>query len=185
MVHVPAGDDDGQHARGALGPEGFLKARVVEGDGEVRQGQDFWCGAVILFEHEALGLRIALGEAQNIGEVSASEAVDRLAIVANHHEVAVVLDAEVDDLALDEVGVLVFVDQDMLKARGVALGDLGVLVKESLPVNEEIIEVHQAHGLLALSVALGDRGEGREKPLEMRGFFFDDLLQRAASIDAE
>ena len=55
-----------------------------------------------------------------------------LGIVAHHHHVPMLHGEQVDDLGLQPVRVLIFVDQDVLKLFGVKVGDRLVFSISSL-----------------------------------------------------
>src|SRR6266536_4004469 len=84
-------------------------------DRRVRHLQDFWHTAVIHFDLEHLRIRITLRKFENVLEVRAAPGVDRLRVVANYHEVAMVMREQVDKISLDFVRVLVFIDENELE----------------------------------------------------------------------
>src|SRR3989338_3724140 len=84
----------------------------------------------------------------------AAEAVDRLRVVAYHHQVAVPGRQSVDDLRLNEVCVLIFIDHDVLELGGVFLRDGGILRQEFVPEVKEIVKVHQIVFPFALDVEI-------------------------------
>jgi hypothetical protein len=61
---------------------------------------------------------------EDVADGRGTEGVDRLRIVADHGEAAAVRLKTEQDRGLKPVGVLIFVDQNVIKAPGDILGDL-------------------------------------------------------------
>ena len=125
----------------------------VGGDGSVGEPQDFGRAAVIGFDAINRGPVIALGEFDDVFKVRAPPRVDALGIVSDHHEVAMPPGQQIDQLALDFVGVLIFIDEDELKPPLLVLAHGGVFPQQLEPEHEQIVEVHAVAGFLARGVA--------------------------------
>ena len=69
--------------------------------------------------------------------------------VADHHDAAVALGEEVDELELRGVGVLELVDEDVTEAVAVALEGFGVFTEEPHREHEQIVEVDSGRFLQA------------------------------------
>jgi hypothetical protein len=78
------------------------------------------------------------------------------------------------------VGVLVFVDQDVLEAVSVGAVDVGVLAEELEPAQQQVVVVHHAHGLLAAGVGVEGGEDGVSEGEEGGG----SASQRAVDADA-
>ena len=74
--------------------------------------------AVVARQAERLRLRIALRKPEDVLERRAAEGVDRLRVVADDRHVALDPGHAVDDVALQRVGVLVLVHQDVVVGGG-------------------------------------------------------------------
>ena len=77
--------------------------------------------AVVLFEADRGALGEVLFELQDVADVCATPSVDRLRVVTNDGQVAVVAGDGLDEAVLGFVDVLVLVDEDMPVPVGVAL----------------------------------------------------------------
>ena len=108
-------------------------------DRRVRDLQDFRHTAVIHFDLEHLRIRIALRKFENVLEVRAAPGVNRLRVVPDHHQVAMVAREQVDKVSLDFVRVLVFVDEDELKLPTVKGSDLLMLDEPSLGLAPKLV----------------------------------------------
>ena len=86
----------------------------------------------------------------------AAERVDALRVVSDDQRVAVQRRHPIDDLALQEVRVLVLVDEDRVELALQGLARLRHLDEQPLPVHQEIVEVHRVHLRLALGEASRD-----------------------------
>lgn len=71
-----------------------------------------------------------------------------MGIVADDHDVAVTNGEKVDDLGLQAVRVLIFVNQNVLKLVGVEVGDLAFLDKQTFYVDQQIVVIHHVPLLL-------------------------------------
>src|SRR6476659_5295450 len=87
----------------------FPKLLDVGCDRRVRHLQIFRHTAVVHFDLEHLRIGIALRKFENVLKVRTTPGVDRLRVVAHHHQVAMVARDQVDKIGLDFVRVLVFV----------------------------------------------------------------------------
>ena len=97
--------------------------------------------AVVALEPDHVGAREILLEAQDVADLGAAPAVDRLVVVADAGDVPVLLGEQAQPEVLGDVGVLVLVDQDRAKAPLVVGEDLGLLPEQAEAVQEQIAEV--------------------------------------------
>ena len=107
-----------------------------------------------------MGVGIRILELENVGDVGAAEPVDRLGIVADHHQVAVLPGEQLEPAVLGVVGVLVLVDEDVAETGGVALADLGEELQDVDGADEEVVEVHRVHAVQLALVGAVDVGDG-------------------------
>ena len=97
------------------------------GDDRVGGVEDRLGRAVVLLEADDLGVGVVALELEDVADVGAAPGVDRLVVVADHGEVAVLAGEQVGEAVLGVVRVLVLVDQDVAEGALVvaqALGDL-------------------------------------------------------------
>ena len=86
------------------------------------------CGgrAVVLLEPGDRGAREILLEPQDVADLGAAPAVDRLVVVADAAQIAAALGQQPQPEILRDVGVLVFVDQQVPEAPLVVGKDVGI-----------------------------------------------------------
>ena len=136
----------------------LLAARVVRHHGVGRR-QDMARRAVVLLKTHHLGLGIVLLKVEDVLDVGATPAVNRLVVVAHHHEVAVLGSQEVGNGVLGLVGVLVLVHADLAEALLIAVQHLGMLGEQLVRTGEQVIEVHRIGAReAALELCIDARG---------------------------
>ena len=184
LLGLVSGDDVGGDGAGRIGGEElFGELGRVVADADVGEREELGRGAVVLLKVEGDGFGVADGEVEDVGDVGAAEGVDGLAVVADDHHGAVTCGHEVDDFALDGVGVLELVDEEVVEAALERLADVVVFAEEAAPEDEEVVEIGDAGLELAALVEgdavadlCGECGEGR-------GAFEDEGLEVAACVD--
>ena len=92
-------------------------------------------------------------------DVGAAEAVDRLSVVADHRQVAVLAGEQLEPAVLGVVGVLVLVDEDVAEGGGVAVADLREELEDVDRADEQVVEVHRVHAVQLALVELVDVGD--------------------------
>ena len=116
----------------------------------VRDAEDVRRAAVVLLQPHDLDLREILLELQDVAQVRAAPAVDRLVGIARDGQVRIVDRQGPDDGVLGQVRVLVLVDQDVAVA-GVQLSpQLVLLAQQRGHVQQQVVEIDRI---------------GREQPL--------------------
>ena len=127
--------------------------------------------AVVLGErkHPARGLA-ALAEDLDVG---VPEAVDRLELVADEEEI--LGRQQIDELALEPIGVLELVDEDRPEAPALSLPDRRVVAQEVAGRQLEVLEVERGLGRLRCGVRVG---EAAEEVLEQRTVSRRQLVER-------
>jgi len=154
---VVVGAQRGGETIGSIGPE--LLGEVIGGLAQHRIGhrEDGHRGSIILFEGDAGGAGEVIGEVPHVGDGGGPKGVDGLGIVAHCTQVGVGPAHAAHDVGLDWIGVLVFVDEDMVeqitqrpsrRARG-----------EAPPEQQEVVVVEDIVGPLAGGVGGEDRAE--------------------------
>jgi hypothetical protein len=128
---------------------------AVEEDAGIGQVKDLRGRPVVDFQLENLGRRIPIGKGENVGKMSPSEGVDGLRVVPHDHEVPMLLGQQVDDVGLDTIGVLILIHQDVAELFSISGSHLGMILKQGLPVEEEIVKIQAIEFLLPLPVVPG------------------------------
>ena len=157
-------------------------------------------GVLEKIERESPGTAAMLRALANINEIPPSTVADVRLLVdacefypalkeriseAQHHDVLVARAELIDELGLDQVGVLVFVDENELKLTLITLGDFRVIAQEPHGFFEQIIKVHGICRALARFI-LGLRFADLRRELEKVWIFFDEhLFDRAPRIHRE
>ena len=98
-------------------------------------------------------------EVEDVADVGVAEAVDRLVLVADHHQVAVLGGEQLQQPVLGVVGVLVLVDEDVAEGAAPALAHLLEQLQDVDRADQEVVEVHRVgleHPLLVEREDLGD-----------------------------
>ena len=171
--------------RFADGREVFRELAFVAGDRGVGDFEDLGDAAVVRFDFEDAGARVGFWELQDVFEICSAPGVDALGIVAHDHEVLVVGGEEVDEFGLEAVCVLVFIDEDLLKAALVGGGDFGAGEEKLERLGEEVVEIHRVRFTLSCLVGgldffdLGGEGD------EVAVFFGEDFADRGCGVDGE
>ena len=94
-------------------------------------------------DHNA-GVRERFLEFEDVSDVGTSERIDGLIAVTDDEDVSMVVGEFEHNVVLCGVGVLVFVDEDMMEASLVVVENIGIVVEEFNSDREEVVEVHGA-----------------------------------------
>ena len=121
-------------AVGAFGPEPLGPALAIALDHRVGGGEDRLGGAVVLLQLDHRGVGEVVLEIEDVADVGVAEAVDRLIVVADHHQVAVLGGEQLQQPVLGVVGVLVLVDEDVAEDAAPAVAHLVVAAPSALTV---------------------------------------------------
>ena len=98
--------------------------------------------AVVALQPDDRGAREVLLEAQDVADLGAAPAVDRLVVVADAGDVLVPLGEQAQPEVLGDVGVLVLVDQDVRgSGAGSAASTSGLLGEQRQAVQQQVAEV--------------------------------------------
>ena len=120
----------------------FWKLVFVGENGGVRHIQHAGNAAVVCFDFEDLRAGVCLRKAQDVFKIRAPPRVDALGIVAHDHHISMVCGKEVDEFRLEAVGVLILIDEDVLKLALVLRGDLGICQQQLKRLGEQVVKVH-------------------------------------------
>ena len=125
----------------------------------MRRVEDGLAGAVVLLEVDHVRVGVVLAEVEDVADVGATKAVDRLVVISDHGDVAVLRGEQVDEHVLRAVGVLVLVDEDMSKAVSPLGERLLVGAVELDQLHDQVVEVEPARAAQHLLVGLVDPAE--------------------------
>ena len=136
--------------------------------------------AVVLLEPDDRRPGKILLEAQDVADLGAAPAVDRLVVVADAAEIAALLGQEPQPQILRDVGVLVLVDEEIAEAPLVVGEDVGIAGQEGQVVQQQVAEidgVHRQQPLLVLPVEVDRPAVG-----EFAGIGAPDLFGAEAAV---
>ena len=157
LLHgVARGHEGGLHPHVARGLEVLLELAPVVRDGSVGQREDVGRAPVVFFEAEEPGVGVALRKGDDVLEMSTPETVDALRVITHHCDVSLLTGQEVHQVGLHLVGVLVFIHEDVAKARLEFPPDFFVFREQIPREGEEAREIHRLNLFLALLVVSGD-----------------------------
>ncbi len=143
LLVIGEGTDDFYRCSGFLFREDFLvDLSFVMGNDAVRRVDDGLCRAVVLFKLEYLEFGVVAAEAEDILDAGSPESVDALGIVAHHAYVVVLFCQPVNDQVLGIIGVLVFIDQNVVEFLLVAVQYSGVVAEQQVGNHKQVVEVH-------------------------------------------
>ena len=145
LLHLVVGlSRDHLLATRAIGPQPFLGALGVVADDAVRRVEDGLARSVVLLEMHDVRVWIVLLEIEDVADVRTAKAIDRLIVVADHRDVAVLRGEEVNEHVLGPVRVLVLVDQYVAEPVAPLLERLGVGAVELDELHDQVVEIEPA-----------------------------------------
>ena len=152
LAVVNTGNELGLLAAAACRPEVFRVALPRLTYHPVGRFQNRWGGAVVLLKGDDRGSGELLRKIEHVAHCRRAEAVDALGVVADDGEVVLPLGPHpAKNARLDVVGVLVLIDEDVVKAPADRLRQRRIL-EHVVEVEQEIVIVKHALALLALDV---------------------------------
>ena len=130
LLAVPGAGDRHLLARLVLGAQRLAEPALVVGDEMRGGGEDVAGRAVVALQpHHGRAGKIVL-EAQDVVDLGAAPAIDRLVVVADAGDVCGALREQPQPEILRDVGVLVFVDEDVAEALLICAQHVRVLAEE-------------------------------------------------------
>ena len=192
-----AGNQQRLLAAGALGPEVLRKTPAGLCHDRVRGFQDRRHTPIVLIERDGGRPRKLLGKAQDVLDSRAAKGIDRLRVIAHDHDGAIRriavcvriagLSHEApgffQDGGLNGVCVLIFIDEDVLKAPGKSAANsrLGECL---LPVEEQVVVIKQLTLAFAFHIFLEDALDLRTMVVAPWEAFGEDLFERLTRVHA-
>jgi hypothetical protein len=134
-------------------PEILREALAGEVDYAIGGGQDRLRRAIVPVERDDVGRRAeGAGKVEDIAYGGGTEGIDRLGVVADDSETAPFRLQRQQDRGLETVGVLIFVDQDMVEPAPYILGQRR-LAEGLRPVEQQIVVIENVLRLLGVDVS--------------------------------
>ena len=99
-------------------------------------------------------------EVQDVVDVGAAKAVDRLVVIADHAHVSLLAGEQLEQPVLGMVRVLVLVDEDPPEGAAVPLGDVLEQLEQVDGPKQQVVEVDRVHLVDALLVQVVRVGGG-------------------------
>ena len=140
-------------ARALLGPQRLVLAVLVERDHLIGRVQDVGRGAVVLLELDDLRIRKVLFKVQNVADIRAAPAVDRLIVVADDAEVAALLCQQAHEHILRVVGILILVHVDIAELALIRLQHRRMRGKQLQRLDDQVVKVERVGALELLLVS--------------------------------
>ncbi len=92
---------------------------------------------------------------------------------------------EIDDFRLQNIGILVFVNQNMKKLLRERLQDIRMFPQEPQAIDQKIIEIHDGQIFFSLLVMTGDRMDVPGQMQKERISAVQDVIQGAMRVDGQ
>ena len=152
LLGIPGAGDRDFFARLVFRPKRLAEAALVLGDEAGGGREDVAGGAVVALEpdHRRAG-KIVL-EAEDVVDLGAAPAIDRLVVVADAAQVLARLSQKPQPEILGDVGVLVLVHQHVAEAVLVLLQNVRVLAPQAQAFEQEIAEIGGVENLQPLLI---------------------------------
>ena len=167
FLAIPRAGDRDLLARLVLGAQRLAEPAFVMRD-QVRGGaQDVGGRAVVALQPDDFGAGEVLLEPQDIVDLGAAPAVDRLIVIANTADVLGTLTDQPQPEILRDVGVLIFIDQHVFETLMVLPQHFRVLAEQAQHLDQQIAKVGRIErfqprliGLVKLDAAPAREGRG-------------------------
>ena len=122
------------------------------GDQQVGGVENRLSRTIVLLQRDDLGSRHELiGKAKNIFDFSGAKRIDRLRVITNHCDAVTLWFEGTQNLRLNQVGVLVFIDQNMVEP-GANLSGKFFFRDQVAPVQQQVVIVERLVVLFARNI---------------------------------
>ena len=153
LLVVPHAGNRHRPAHVVVGEERLAEAALVVGDQPGGGSQDVALGAVVALQADDGRAREILLEAQDVVDLRAAPAIDRLVVVADAADIGrAATRQQPQPQILGYVGVLVLVDQDVAEAALIVGEDVGIVLEQAQHLEQQVAEVGRVQLLQALLV---------------------------------
>ena len=103
--------------------------------------EDALRAAIVAFQAYDVNVGIIVLEFENVVQIAHPPAVDRLVRVAGDGQIGIFYRQRPGDGVLGEIGVLIFIDEDVAIAVVEALADFSIFAQQRRDVQEQVVEV--------------------------------------------
>src|ERR1019366_3195771 len=131
-----------------------------------RRRQNVLGGAVVLLQANGLGLGVVVFEIQDVPDIGAAPAIDRLVFVAHHADIAMLFGQQAHEVVLGAVGVLILVDHDVAQPPVVSFAGGVVMLEQAHGLQQQVVEIEGVGVVQGLLVLLEDGGDGLGLPID-------------------
>src|SRR6266849_1840769 len=146
-------------ARAVFGAEGFAEALGIIGYDGSSGIENLLRGAVVAFEFDDAGGREVARKAHEDGDVGAAPTINGLVFVADDADVLLWTGEEAQEIVLHAVGVLIFIDVDVLEAGLPLFADGGGFAQQLHATQQEIVKIESVAFVEQLFVGGVDVGD--------------------------
>src|SRR5437867_8828155 len=130
LLAVPDAAQRDLLAFGFFGPQGLAEAPLVMGNEAGSGGEDVRGRAVVALQANHLSARKVALETEDVPDLGAAPAIDRLVIITDAADVAMLAREQPQPQILRDIGVLIFVHQQVSELALIAGENLGLLREE-------------------------------------------------------
>ena len=145
--------------------------------------ENFRNAPVVHLDLKDLRVGVTFRKFEDVLEIGAPPRVNRLRVVAHHHDVAMFARQKIDQVGLDLIRILIFVDQDELKLPAIKRGDVFVLLQHRQRLFEQIVEIDRVRRLFLFLVAHVDVGNFFEQRQKIRKLFGKQFFERRLGVN--
>ena len=162
-MFVEGGVEIDRLAVAAIGPQLLAQAPGVVGDQGIGGLEDAGRGAVVLLQADGHGVREVGGILVDVLDFRAAPAVDRLVVVADHHQAVAALGQQAQPGVLHGVGVLELVHQDVPEALLVVRQQARMVAPQVQGAQQQLGEVDNPGAGAGGLVGFIDAAHGRQE----------------------
>src|SRR5215213_7103061 len=152
VLGIPGAGDRHLFTRLVFRAQGLAEAALILGDEPGCGGENMAGGAVIALQAYYGGAGKVVLEAQDVVDLCAAPAIDRLVVVADAAQVLARLGKEPEPEILGHVGVLILVHQHVAETVLVLLQDVGMLAPQAQTFEQQVAEIDGIENLQPLLI---------------------------------
>ena len=156
IAFVVGGVQGQRIALAAIGPQFLAEAALIVGDQCVGSLEDGVGGAVVLFQPDGDGIVEVAPILADVLDARAAPAVDRLVVIADHHQAGAGFRRHAGQVAqpgvLHGVGVLELVDQQVTEAALIVGEQAGVVAPQLVGAQQQLGKIHHVGAAAGLFV---------------------------------
>ena len=180
FLRIPDAADGRLLAVVAVGEQRFAEPVLVVGDQAGGGGQDMAGRTVVAFEADNFRAGKVFFETQDVVDVGAAPAVDRLIVIADAADIVAALRDQAQPEVLDGVGVLVLVDENVLEPFLPVAEHIRIFAEQAQRLEQQVAEIGRVQRLQPVLI---ERVEFRALAVgEGLGFARRNLVGRQAPV---